>query len=188
VTWGAAADNGRPIVGYTVRASNGTTVTTGDARTHAAMAVPSGVPVTFTVTAINDLGAGPVSAPSAAVTPSGLVTTPDTIAPTLKITKLKSKLKLKSFLKGVTATVTASESASLSVDVLASARRITIARAYNVVLASKNYGRATTRKVKVKPSRKLVGHAKKFTVRVRFTATDAAGNHRTVTKTIKVSG
>jgi hypothetical protein len=33
-----------------------------------------------------------------------------------------------------------------------------------------------------------VGHAKKFTVRVRFTATDAAGNHRTVTKTIKVSG
>jgi hypothetical protein len=181
-----APANGRPITGYAVRASNGATVTTSDARTHASIAVPNGSPVTFTVTAINDLGAGPASAPSAAVTPAGPAV-PDTTAPTIKVSKLKSKLKLKSFLRGVTATVTPSEPAAVSVDLLASARRITIARAYNVVLASKNYPRGTTRKIKVKPSRKLVGHARKFTVRVRITATDAAGNSRTITKTIKVS-
>ena len=65
----------------------------------------------------------------------------------MTVSKLKAKLKLKRFLKGVTATVTPSEPASLSVDLLASARKVTIAKAYNVILASKSYGRAGVRKI-----------------------------------------
>jgi hypothetical protein len=112
---------------------------------------------------------------------------PDTTAPTVKITGLKSKLKLKAFLKGVTATLTPDESSSLAVDLLGSATRASIARSYNVTLASKSYGLGGVRKLKLKPSKKLVGKAKKFTVRLRVVATDAAGNRRTVTKTIRVS-
>jgi hypothetical protein len=46
---------------------------------------------------------------------------------------------------------------------------------------------ASARHIKVKPSRKLVGHAHRFTVRLRIVATDAAGNTRTVTRTVRVS-
>ena len=41
-------------------------------------------------------------------------------------------------------------------------------------------------KVKLKASRRLVGKAKKFSVKLLVTATDAAGNRKQVTKTLKV--
>jgi Kelch motif len=185
VTWAPAADNGRPITHYTVRASNGTTVTTADGREQATIPVPGGASVSFTVTATNDLGTGPSSAPTAAVTPTA--TGPvDKTPPTVKVSGLKTRLKLKSFLKGVTATVTTSEPASLSLHLYASARRATLARVDNVVLASKSYRRALVRHIRLRPGRRLFGHARRFSVRLRISAHDAAGNLRTVTKTIKV--
>jgi hypothetical protein len=185
VSWAPpASDGARRIAGYVITASSGASVTTPDARTAMSFGgLPNGHAVTFTVRAVNALGAGPVSAPSAAVTPVA----PDTTAPTLKITGLKSKLKLKAFLKGVTATLTPSESSSLAIDLLASATRVSLARSYNLTLASKSYGLGGARKLKLKPSKTLVGKARRFTVRLRVTATDAAGNRRTVTKTIRVS-
>jgi hypothetical protein len=187
VTWSPAADNGRPITRYTVRASNGATVSTPDGRTHARIAVPNGTPVTFAVTATNDLGTSAPSAPSAAVTP-GASTTADTAAPTVKITGLRRKLKLKSFLKGVTATLTPSEPASLTVDLLAATRKAKIAKSFNLTVATKTFGRGGRRKLRLKPNRKLVGTAKRFSVRLRVIATDAAGNRTRTSKTIRVSG
>jgi hypothetical protein len=185
VSWAPPVPNGPdPVTSYTVTASTGQQVVVPDARTTLGVGgLTNGRAVTFTVRATSASGTSAASAPSAAVTPAA----PDTTAPTLKISGLKSKLKLKSFLKAVSATVTPSESSSLAVDLLASARKASIAKAYNLVLATKSYGRAGKRKIKLKPSRKLVGKARKFTVRLRIVATDAAGNRRTVTKTIKVS-
>jgi hypothetical protein len=58
------------------------------------------------------------------------------------------------------------------------------------VLAEKHLKRsAKTRSVKLKPKRSLFGRAAlPITVRLTVTATDAAGNRRTVTKKIRVSG
>jgi hypothetical protein len=189
VSWAApSSGGGRPILHYTVTASTGAHIMTPDTGT--SLTVPglaNGVPVTFTVTATNELGTGPASAPSAAVTPTA-PSVPDTTAPTVKVTGLNSKLRLQAFLKAVSATLTPSEPSSLTVDLLASATRVSLAKSYNLVLATKSYGLGGARKLKLKPSKKLVGKAKKFTVRLRVVATDAAGNRRTVTKTIKISG
>ena len=80
VSWTApASDGGSPITGYTVTSSpGGITTTTG--ATADEVTVPgltNGTAYTFTVTATNDVGAGPASSASVAVTPA---TTPD--APT----------------------------------------------------------------------------------------------------------
>ena len=58
------------------------------------------------------------------------------------------------------------------------------------MLAEKHLKRSRkTRTVKLKPKRSLFGRALlPITVRLRVTATDAAGNSRTVTRKIKVAG
>ena len=198
------SDGGVPLRGYTVRASDGTTVSTGPGTTGATFSLPNGTPVSITVTATNALGEG-ASASSAAVTPTVPPTplpppaptpppppptppTPDTTAPTVTVTKLNSKLKLKSFLKGLTATLTPSEPVALTVDLIASTKKATIAKTYNLALATTRYGSsAAARKLKLKPNKKLIGRARKFTVQLKVLAVDAAGNRRTVTKTIKVA-
>jgi Fibronectin type III domain/Kelch motif len=185
VSWTApASDGGAAIDHYTVTASTGQVVATSDARTSITVGgLANGRPVTFAVTARTVRGTSP-GGTSPAVTPSG----PDKTAPTLKITRLHSKLKLKSFLRGVTATVKPSEALSLSISLLASVRKATIAKAFNLTLGTKSYKRtASTRHIKVRPSRKLVGRIHKFTVHLRIVATDAAGNTRTVTKAIRVT-
>jgi hypothetical protein len=56
-----------------------------------------------------------------------------------------------------------------------------------VVLAERNFGlSASARSVKLKPNRRLVGRAKRLTVRLRVTATDATGNRSTKTKAIRI--
>ncbi len=184
VTWAPPqVEGGSRITGYTVTASSGQRVTTPDARTNTTITgLRNGTKVTFTVTAINSFGTGPTSAPSAAVTP----TAPDTTPPRLTISKLAGTLKLKAFLKGVSATITPNEPSSLDVALLASARAATISRAFNLTLASKTFGRGGTRKVTLKPNRRLIGHARKFSVILRVIATDRAGNRRAVTKTIQI--
>lgn len=72
VTWAAPADGGSPITGYTVTASGSParTCTTTGATKCSVTGLQNGVPYTFTVRAINIVGQGPVSAPSAPVTPT----------------------------------------------------------------------------------------------------------------------
>jgi invasion protein IalB len=71
VSWTApAANGGRVVTGYTVTASSGATVTTGGATTVVFGGLANGTSYTFTVRATNDVGNGPESAPSNAVTPA----------------------------------------------------------------------------------------------------------------------
>lgn len=182
-----ASDGGLPILHYTVTASTGQTASTTDTRTFATVSgLTNGRSVTFTVTAVNALGAGSASAPSNAVTPLG----PDR-APTLKVTGLPSKLKLKlkAFLKGLKFSVTPDKPASLQLSLLATVNKATIARAFNLTLASKSL-RSSSRKqnVTLVPSKKLVGHPRKATIELVIVATDAAGSRSTTTKKLKISG
>ena len=71
VSWNAPATGGSPITGYTVTSSPGSlTCTTTGATTCTVSGLTNGTPYTFTVTATNAVGTGPLSAASAPVTPS----------------------------------------------------------------------------------------------------------------------
>jgi hypothetical protein len=137
-------------------------------------------------------GVGDASDPCPTVAATGgcpPVPPPDKTAPTLTVGKLASKVKLMTFLKGVTVSFSANESSSYTVDLLGKAKGATLARAADIVLATKSVKlTSAAQKLKLKPSKKLVGRSKKFSVRVQITATDAAGNRKIVTKTIKISG
>ena len=88
----------------------------------------------------------------------------------------------------MTATLTPDEPVALTIELVASTKKATIAKTYNLGLTSRSYGRsAAARKIKLKPNRKLVGKARKFTVQLKILAVDTAGNARTVTKMIKIA-
>ena len=72
VRWTAATANGRAVSSYTVKASpSGQTVTVPGSSTAATVTgLTNETAYTFTVTATNDVGAGPASTPTAAVRPS----------------------------------------------------------------------------------------------------------------------
>jgi Tol biopolymer transport system component len=85
VSWTApVSDGGSAITSYRVTASpGGASVSAGGAaRTATVTGLTNGTPYTFTVAALNAVGAGPASAPSNAVTPRA-----DTTAPTLSARK-----------------------------------------------------------------------------------------------------
>jgi hypothetical protein len=113
-------------------------------------------------------------------TPGGTVR--DTTPPTLALSRLSSRA-LTAFLKGVKVTATPGEPAALKLELLAKPGR------KDVVLASKALPRAAgARTATLKPSGRLVGKPRKaFAVRLRVTATDAAGNRKVVTKTFTVT-
>ena len=122
----------------------------------------------------------------AGVAPTGCPA-PDTTPATITIGGAASRMTFKRFLKGVSARVSANEGVALEVALLGKARRVALARTTDIVLAEKKYGISTgTRKVKLKAKRSLVGRRRRFTVRLRVIATDAAGNRATKTKTIRV--
>jgi len=112
----------------------------------------------------------------------------DRAAPTAGISGLKSTVRLKALLKGLTGKVVADESASYEVTLLGSTSSVRLARSYNVTLARQSIGLGLgPRDLKLRPSKRLIGRARKFTVRVVVTPTDAAGNRgKPVTKTLKV--
>ena len=114
--------------------------------------------------------------------------TPDRIAPRVSLAGVKSSVSLAAFLKGIQIQVAASEPAGLAAELRAAARSAKLSAAFNLVLAEASASIAPgQRTLKLKPSRKLVGKpARKFKVSLRVTATDAAGNAATATKTITV--
>ncbi len=73
VTWNSPANGGSTITGYTVISSPGGNSVAVDGSTRSAVVtgLSNGTSYTFTVTATNAVGTGDVSAPSAAVTPTG---------------------------------------------------------------------------------------------------------------------
>ena len=117
-----------------------------------------------------------------------VVTPPDTTAPTVTISSLTTKFKLAKFLKGVSFKVTPSEASSLVAELVVKAKRATVSKAGDLVLASSSSKLASgQRSLKLKPNKKLVSGKKKFTVTVRVTATDAAGNAKAATKKLTVT-
>lgn len=116
----------------------------------------------------------------------------DTTAPTIALAGVRAKMSLAAFLKGVSAKVTPSEPASLRGELLGAGRKAKSKRglaSFTRVLARASLPLAAGRRtLKLRPKRKRVGRpATAFRVRVRITATDAAGNAATATRTIKVN-
>jgi uncharacterized protein DUF4394/thrombospondin type 3 repeat protein len=111
----------------------------------------------------------------------------DKLAPTIRFSETASRITRKRLLKGVRSRIAVNEPARLDVALLGRARSARIARAGDVVLAERHLGRsARTRTVTLKPKRGLLATRGRFSVRLRVTATDAAGNSRTRTKKIRV--
>jgi hypothetical protein len=111
----------------------------------------------------------------------------DTAAARISLLGLSRRVKYRRFLRGLSPNILVSEAASLDVTLLARARTARIARAGDLVLAERHLAiSARTRSVRLKPKRALVAKSARFSVRVRVTATDAAGNRSTRTKTVPV--
>jgi hypothetical protein len=111
----------------------------------------------------------------------------DTTAPILAIDGVAKTMKKKAFLKGVTATIACDEPCTIDSDLLGTARSVRLAAAFNLTLGTRSLALGGgARKLTVKPSKRLVGKAKKLTVQLRVTATDASGNRAKKTQTIKV--
>jgi Calx-beta domain len=123
--------------------------------------------------------------------PSGAPAAPapevDRRAPGLRLDGVPARVKRSRLLRGLRIGLRPDEAAGLQVELLASARRAAIARVGDLVLVSRSLRRSGGRRtVLLKPSRRLLGTARRFSLRLRVTATDASGNRRTVTRTIRV--
>jgi uncharacterized protein DUF4394/thrombospondin type 3 repeat protein len=113
----------------------------------------------------------------------------DERAPRITIAMNRRRVTHAVLFRGLRAGIRVSEAASLDVALIARARSVQAARAGDVVLAERHLRRSSrTRTVKLKPRRRLVATRGSFTIRLRVTATDRAGNSRTKTKKIRVSG
>jgi len=155
----------------------------------------TGLPGVYTI----DLGTGaatlvgtlPQPLGSLAIVPQSalppVVAARDTSAPAVLLRGVKRRMSFAAFLKGVAVKVTPSEPAGLTGELLGTARRSKLA-SFNRTLAKKSLPLAAgQRTLKLKPKKRLVGRpSKAFKVRLRVSATDAAGNAGTATKTIRV--
>jgi Domain of unknown function (DUF4394) len=111
----------------------------------------------------------------------------DVTDPTIRLRGVPSRVTRARFFNGITARISSGEAVRLEVALLGRARAVRIVRVGDVVFAERSLRlSAATRRVKLKPRRRLVGRAKRFTVRLRVLATDAAGNRRTVVRKIRV--
>jgi hypothetical protein len=113
----------------------------------------------------------------------------DATAPTITFTRTPRRVTHKRFFAGIRSRIAVSEPASLDVVLLGRARSARVARAGDIVLAERHLSlSATTRSVRLRPKRALVARSARFSVRLRVTATDAVGNRRTKSRTIRVRG
>jgi hypothetical protein len=199
---------GAPAAGVTIRfaasganAASGTTSTNSSGQATFSYTPTSGG--TDTVTAYEDIdGNGSKGSGEPTATATVAVAGPTAGGPgggsgsdktPPKITLLvSSKVKLKKFLKGLSIGARINESASLKIDLFGSPppkKGKAKTKAFSVLLGRQSLGMAGAglRATRLKPSKKRVGKQKKFTVQLRVTATDRAGNKATATKRIKVS-
>ncbi len=80
VQWAEASGNGLPVLGYTVTSSpGGLGCSTGGGTSCVVSGLVNGTAYTFTVTATNEVGAGPASSPSDPVTPTRAPAAPATV-------------------------------------------------------------------------------------------------------------
>jgi hypothetical protein len=113
----------------------------------------------------------------------------DGLKPALIITRTPRRMTHKRFFAGVPTRIRPSEPVRLDIVLLGRARSARIARIGDVVLAERHLRRsAATRSVRLRPKRSLAPRRARFSVRLRVTATDAAGNRATMTRTIRVRG
>jgi thrombospondin type 3 repeat protein len=109
-------------------------------------------------------------------------------APKLKLS-VAGTVRLKALLKGIKVSATPSVASALRFDLYASATGARIARAYNLVLATATVRRGTgKRTVTLRPSRRLIGRSRRFTLSLRVTATNGSGVSAVAGRTIRVRG
>jgi hypothetical protein len=114
---------------------------------------------------------------------------PDRLAPSLRLTGVPASIGRGALLsRGVKVAVTPSEPVALACVLLGTIAKAQLRAIDNLTLARRTLPlRPGRRSVTLKPRRALVGRVTKTVkVRLRIVATDAAGNRRTVTRTIKV--
>ncbi len=129
----------------------------------------------------------PVPTPTPTSTPTPTLV-PDTTPPIVTLSGVPSSMSLRAFGKGVRVKVIRNELSSIDARLDGRAKKATLAAKFNLLLASRAVSRGSgTTTITLKPSKKLVGRAKKLRARVRVVVTDVAGNRRTVTKSIKVT-
>jgi Domain of unknown function (DUF4394) len=136
---------------------------------------------------MRDIAILPTPAPTP-VPPAPAPIVPDVTAPIATLTASRS-ISLAALLKsGIKVTIAPNEPARLELALLGTVTRANLRASFNLTLASRTLALAGgARSVRLKPSRKLVGKPRKaFKLRVRVIASDAAGNRRTLTKTITV--
>jgi hypothetical protein len=113
----------------------------------------------------------------------------DVTAPTVSFRRTPRRVTHKRFFAGIRPRLGVSQPASLDIVLLGRARSARVARTGDIVLAERHLGlSATTRSVRLKPKRALAARSARFSVRLRVTATDAVGNRRTQSRTIRVRG
>jgi hypothetical protein len=128
-------------------------------------------------------------APAAPLLPVASVAALDRAGPAVTLDRVPSRMTRAVFLRGIRVAITPSEPSSLVAELLGTTDRAVLARAGNVEIAPSRTLRLAggKRSVVLRPTRKLVQHARRrFTARLRVTATDAAGNRTTVTRRIAV--
>jgi hypothetical protein len=111
----------------------------------------------------------------------------DQAAPDLVVSAPGSRT-LAAFLRGVTGTAEPNEPSRLDFELLAKPRGASLSATGDLVLAARSLALgAGRRSARLKPRRRLVGKPRRaFRVRLRVTATDAAGNRTVSNRTITV--
>ena len=112
----------------------------------------------------------------------------DTVPPDVALTGVPARIGRAALLRGrLRFGVEPSEAAAVEAELLATARGARLAQSFNLVLARRSLPLGSGRRtVILRPAWRLVGRARRFRVRVRLTVTDASGNRRLVTRTIRV--
>ena len=135
--------------------------------------------------------AGPLPTPTTpSATPPPVITPGppiDTTAPKLKIGAIAKTVRRSALKSGLKVRVGANEPISADLELLVAPRRVTMARAPDLAVATRSLGRgAGTRTVTLKPTRRLTGK-RAIPAQLRIVAYDAAGNRtaKTIAFTIK---
>jgi len=186
--------SGGPATGISLRyAVSGANSASGTATTNGAgQATISYTPThagTDTLAAYEDIDANGVHGTgephaTATVTVQG-AGPPDRTPPGLTISARRS-LKRKALLKGLLALARCNEACSLKFELRGTKGRRSKRLTRSLVRKSLPIAGAGKRAVILKPERKLVSRARKFTIQLRVTATDRAGNRTVKTRLVKV--